>query len=146
MAGIVAATLDASPDASALARARAIAAANTVEDVIACVPFAFQAALATPLRDIASTARKMCAARNVSSKYDALAAKGQVPSSIRQKEPVLQMSKEFAETDAGKALVAKALADHTAYVESLFTQLRNGKTAELQELSSMLGPDKVCRW
>jgi len=131
-------------DASALARARAIAAASTLEDVISCVPLAFQAALATPLRDLASTARKMCAARNIVRKYDALAAKGQVPSSIRQKEPVLQMSKEFAETESGKALVRKALADHKAYIDALFKQLRAAKTEELQELSSLLAPEKVC--
>jgi len=143
MAGIVAAAMSSDENASALARARAISAATTVEDVVACVPLAFQAALATPLRDLASCAKKMCAARNIVRKYDALAAKGQVPSSIRQKEPVLQMSKEFAETESGKALVRKALADHKAYVDALFKQLRAAKTEELQELSSLLAPEKV---
>jgi len=143
MAGVVAAAMSSDEASSALARARAISAATTVDDVVACVPLAFQAALATPLRDLASTARKMCAARNIVRKYDALAAKGQVPSSIRQKEPVLQMSKEFAETESGKALVRKALADHKAYVDTLFKQLRAAKTEELQELSSLLAPEKV---
>ena len=143
MAGVLAATSSSSPDASALARAHAISAAATVEDVIACVPIAWQADLAVALRDVASTARKMCAARNTLSKYSVLEAKGQVPSSIRQKEPVLQMSKEFAETDAGKALVAKALADHKAYVDGLFKQLVAAKTAEFQELSALLVPEKV---
>jgi hypothetical protein len=53
------------------------------------------------------------------------------------------MSKEFAETEAGKALVAKALADHKAYVDGLFKQLIAAKTAEYQELSALLTPQKV---
>lgn len=145
MAGVLAATAESSPDAFASARVHAIAAAATVEDVIACVPLAYQPDLAIALRDVASTARKMCAARNTCSKYASLEAKGQVPSSIRQKEPVLQMSKEFAETEAGKSLVAKALADHKAYVDGLFKQLVAAKTAEFQELSALLVPEKVCR-
>jgi hypothetical protein len=145
MAGVLAATAAASPDASRLARARAIAAANTVEEVIACLPLQFQADLAAPLRYIASTARKLCTVRNANAKFAALEAKGQVPASIRQKEPTLQMSKEFAETTAGKALVAKALADHKAYVDGLFKQLSAAKTQEFQELSSMLQPMQVSR-
>jgi hypothetical protein len=143
MAGVLAATASASPDASSLARARAIAACNTVEDVIGCIPLQFQSDLSGPLRNIAGTVRKMCSARNTCAKYAALEAKGQIPASIRQKEPTLQMSKEFAETTAGKALVAKALADHKAYVDGLFKQLSAAKTQEFQELSSMLQPQAV---
>lgn len=143
MAGVLAATSESSPDAFAQARASAIAAAASVDDVIACVPIAWQADLAIALRDVSSTARKMCAARNTLAKFSFLEAKGQVPSSIRQKEPVLQMSKEFAETEAGKSLVAKALADHKAYVDGVFKQLIAAKTAEYQELSALLTPEKV---
>ena len=143
MAGVLAATASSSPDDYVLARAHAIAAAATIEDVIACVPLAYQADLAVALRDVASCARKTCAARNALAKYTALKSKGQVPSSIRQKEPILQMSKEFAETESGKALVAKANADHKAYVDGQFKQLIAVKTAELQELSALLAPEKV---
>ena len=143
MAGVLAATSQSSSGNYAAARVHAISAAATVEDVIACVPLAYQADLAVALRDVASTARKMCAARNTCAKYSALEAKNQVPSSIRQKEPVLQMSKEFAETEAGKALVAKAVADHKAYVDGIFKQMSAAKTAEFQELSALLTPERV---
>jgi len=143
LTGVLTAASGTSPESATLARARAIASANTVEDVIACVPLGFQADLAGPLRDIASTTRKLCGARNTLNKYTALDAKGQVPSSIRQKEPVLQMSKEFAETESGKALVRTALADHKAYIDGLFKQLIAAKTEEMQELSSLVSPEKV---
>ena len=144
MAGVLAATSQSSPESYALARTHTIAAAASVEDVIACVPLAFQGDLAIALRDVASVARKRCATRNTLAKYQALEAKGQVPSSIRQKEPSIQMTKEFAETEAGKALVAKVVADHKAYIDGLFKQLVAAKTAELQELSALLVPEKVC--
>ena len=115
----------------------------TLEEVIALVPLGYRGTLAPPLRDLATLAHKMCAARNAVASLETHKAKGTFPPDLSQKQPTLQLSKEFGDTDEGRAVQQRLSTDFNSWLVKLLDLRLKAKKDEMDDLLGRLQPAKV---
>jgi hypothetical protein len=120
------------------ARHLRIMAAETVEDVIMCVPPTFRPALADPLRAISQETQRCIHAQATLAKWRVHEAAGTLPSHLRSSAPQVQQSAGYKDTAEAKAFQQKLRDAHEAHQKKQLTESRKAKADEVKSLNDAL--------
>jgi hypothetical protein len=125
------------------ARHLRIMAAETLEDVILCVPPTFRAALSEPLRGISQETQRCINARATLAKWRTHEASGTIPTHLRSSAPQVQQSAGYKDAAEAKAFQAKLRDAHLAYLKAQLTTSIAAKADEVKSLEAVLTPEKL---
>ncbi|KAG5633160.1 hypothetical protein H0H81_010371, partial [Sphagnurus paluster] len=114
------ATASATVEARNAARSRLYYAADSFDGLIDLIPGDFRVPLREPLKAIQSSAERLIAARNLIAKWEKLRLQGKRPDPWNAKQPVIQFSKDYAESADATAARTALAAKHEEYLSSAF--------------------------
>jgi hypothetical protein len=123
------------------ARHLRIMGAETVEDLILCVPPTFRPCLADPLRAISQETQRCIHAHATLSKWRVHEAAGTLPSHLRSSAPQVQQSAGYKDSAEAKAYQQKLRDTHEAYQTKQLTESVKAKADEVKSLSDALEPE-----
>src|SRR5258708_3202097 len=140
----LAATTQSKSDAGA-ARWRVLLGANSLSELVAMVPHNYRETLRPFLVEISSNAEKRSRAKETIERLSGLRAREpiQFPNHIAVKAHEVQLTKEFASTDAGRKAVSDLAAANLAYKVSLLDQEIAAKAANIEHLDGRLGVERL---
>jgi hypothetical protein len=123
------------------ARWSVLLGANSLSELVAMVPANYREVLRPFLVEVSSNAEKRVRAMETHTKLSSLRARDpiQFPSHIAVKAHEVQLTKEFASTDAGRKAASDLIAANLAYKVSLLDSEIAAKAANIEHLDSRLG-------
>lgn len=135
----LAATLKSKGD-SVAARWHVLLGANSLSELVAMVPHNYRETLRPFLVEISSNAEKRARAKETLERLSGLRAREpiQFPNHIAVKAHEVQLTKEFASTDAGRKAVSDLQAANLVYKTSLLDQEIAAKAANIEHLDARL--------
>ncbi|KAG5633327.1 hypothetical protein H0H81_008710, partial [Sphagnurus paluster] len=139
------ATASATTEARNAARSRLYYAADSFDGLVDLIPGDFRVPLREPLKAIQSSAERLIAARNLIAKWEKLRLQGKRPDPWNAKQPVIQFSKDYAESaDASAARTALA-AKHEEYLSSAFADALAAQQGQVDSIHADLQPMALLR-
>ena len=124
-------------------RVRLISSAMTVEEVIACVHSDYREVLREPLLSLAATVSRLASAKATLEKWNAHQRASTIPPHLRIKEPEVQLTKGFRESDACKKDLAAQKVEHEARQKAIVDNAVKLKGDDVTFLERLLEPTKL---
>lgn len=120
--------------ASQLHRQSLLGAANSVDDVVALVPRDYRDILRPLLLQAADMQNKLSNGEQTLQRLRDHKSRGTFPQHLRSKVPPLQLTKEYAKSDAGAKQRSEYESEHSTYMVALLDKSISAKTDEVRYL------------
>ena len=122
-------------------RHQGVMLANTVQDVIECVPSDYKSACANHLLSLAAETERLCKARSTVAQWKHHQSVGTLPPHLRAAPPQVQFTAGYGSTEAAKAAQQEINDAHAKCQITLLASMITAREKEVELLEGKLSPE-----